>query len=567
MLIQSLHVSSFRNIADLTLTLDPKVTVIIGANNSGKTNLLDALYAALRINRTVRQGAFDIHDYNLSSATAMAGDAGPIELTLRFQEQTTDEWPADLVAALGDAVQLDVVQDLNSVTIRVRSTAATAGVEEQYEWDFLNSAGAPLSRKYFGVLTKLQTVRPLYALSSLRDASKEFSGRSTFFAPFVSDPQFDDALRADLIGSLGEINEKVVAAHDAFRTLEASLEAGSVVVAGTTSPVAIEAVPSRLSELLANTQISFGDRSGAVLPLARHGSGSQSLAVLSLFRAFVEAKLKARLDPLSRPILTIEEPESHLHPTATRSLWALISSIEGQVVLTSHSGDFVSEVPLQCIRRLKQTAAGAKAYAVDLSQFDERALRNIDYAVRATRGELFFANTWLICEGRSEASFLRDLAAASEVDLLSLGIGVVEYAQAGRPTPLIRLADQLGIEWHCLCDGDDEGQKNFAAAAALIGARLEADHVTSLGSRNLEVFLCGNGFLSTYEAHASPDKMRLITATPGTPEYSEAVGLAIINRHKEEAALEVSAAVRAGIAPAPELIVGVFRQCAALATR
>jgi putative ATP-dependent endonuclease of OLD family len=548
------------------LTFESDVTVLVGSNNSGKSSLLDALYAALRINRTVRQGAFDLEDYHLADATAMAGDAGPIELTLRFEELSEDEWDSDLIAALGDAVQLDIHTNRNSLTLRVQSRAAMAGIDEQYEWSFLNAAGTPLSRKNFSALTKLQTVRPLYPLSTVRDASREFNRRSSFFSPFVSDPQFDDILRADLTASLGDINFKVVAAHEAFRTLETSLQSGNSVVTGGASTVTIEAVPSRLSELLANTHVSFGDRTGAILPLERHGSGSQSLAVLSLFRAYVDSKLKSRLDPLSRPILTIEEPESHLHPTAVRSLWALISSIEAQIVLTSHSGDLAGEVPLRCIRRVKQTASGARIFKANESQFDARDLRNLNYAIRLTRGELLLANAWLIAEGRSEAAFLTEIAAVSGIDLLAAGIRVVEYAQVGGPAPLILLADQLGIQWHCLCDGDDAGRKNFATAEALLNGRVLGEHLTSLGSQNLESFLSANGFQEIYAKHASQEKLTKICETPGTREYAEAVGLAIIKRRKEEAALDVADAVQCGAAQLPELLATLFAQCKVLAS-
>jgi predicted ATP-dependent endonuclease of OLD family len=204
--LTTLRVMNFRNIRDLLLNFEPDVTVLIGANNSGKSNVLDALYAALRINRTVRQGAFDLEDYHLSSATAMAGDAGPIELILRFQEASQDEWDADLVAALGDALQIGVIDGLYSLTLRVQSHAASASAEEVYDWTFLNANGDPLPKKHFNALTKLQTVRPFFHLSTIRDAFKEFTSRSSFFSPFVSDPQFDETLRSELATSLADLN-------------------------------------------------------------------------------------------------------------------------------------------------------------------------------------------------------------------------------------------------------------------------------------------------------------------------------------------------------------------------
>lgn len=43
MLISKVHVKAFKSIFDLTLPVDPKVTVMIGANESGKTNTLRAV--------------------------------------------------------------------------------------------------------------------------------------------------------------------------------------------------------------------------------------------------------------------------------------------------------------------------------------------------------------------------------------------------------------------------------------------------------------------------------------------------------------------------------------------
>jgi putative ATP-dependent endonuclease of OLD family len=562
--VTTLRVRGYRNIADVTIELEPDVTVIIGENNSGKTNILDALYASLRINRTIRQGAFELHDYHLADRKSMAGDAGPIELTVTFREQKPGEWDAELLGAFSDVLASDPVTGTNAVVLRVTGTAPGSGKEEAYEWAFLDAASNPQSRKNITALNRLQTLRPFFTLGALRDATREFSRRSTFFAPFISDPTFDEALRDELADSLGEINDKVMEAHSAFRVLETNLADGNALVGGGGGSVTIEAVPSRLSELLANTQISLSNREGATLPLDRHGSGSQSLAVLSLFKAYVNAKLTSRLDKLSRAILTVEEPEGHLHPSAVRSLWSLLSTMESQVVITSHSGELMGEVPLRCVRRVKHKAASARVYRPNTANFDESELRQINYAIRATRGELLFANVWLLVEGRTESMSLPELARSTGTDLMTDGIRVVEYQQAGGPGPFIKFADELGIAWHCLCDGDQQGQVHVNTVRHHLNGRLEAEHVTIL-DKNLEVFLCKSGFDAIYASHVPSQSRGAITAAAGTEQYSIQVAEALPKRgKKEQVALEVCSAIAIDPKLAPVRIRELFDRCRAL---
>jgi predicted ATP-binding protein involved in virulence len=63
--LQSIHIENFRGARDLTLELDPKVTVLFGFNAAGKTTLLDALAIGLGaiINRVPRSKgrAFERH--------------------------------------------------------------------------------------------------------------------------------------------------------------------------------------------------------------------------------------------------------------------------------------------------------------------------------------------------------------------------------------------------------------------------------------------------------------------------------------------------------------------------
>ena len=87
-----------------------------------------------------------------------------------------------------------------------------------------------------------------------------------------------------------EVNDLVVNSHDSFRQVHDGLRQVQDVVPLTSGDgVSIEAVPGRIFDMLAKAQITLGSVTGARIPLNRHGEGTQSLSVLMLFTAFLEA--------------------------------------------------------------------------------------------------------------------------------------------------------------------------------------------------------------------------------------------------------------------------------------
>ena len=72
-------------------------------------------------------------------------------------------------------------------------------------------------------------------------------------------------------------------------------------------------------------------------PLDEKGQGMQSLSVFSMFLAFVRFYLNELYAEGCQPVLLVEEPETHLHPHAVRTLWRHIQALPGQKIVTTHS--------------------------------------------------------------------------------------------------------------------------------------------------------------------------------------------------------------------------------------
>jgi putative ATP-dependent endonuclease of OLD family len=96
------------------------------------------------------------------------------------------------------------------------------------------------------------------------------------------------------------------------------------------------------------------------LPLQKQGQGVQSLTVIFLFQAFVEHLLSELYEAESTPVLALEEPETHLHPQAARTLWTHVRALPGQKIITTHSPYFVQHVPFRDLRLVRLTANGTE---------------------------------------------------------------------------------------------------------------------------------------------------------------------------------------------------------------
>ena len=293
--------------------------------------------------------------------------------------------------------------------------------------------------------------------------------------------------------------------------------------------------------------------------MGRHGAGTQSLSVLFLFESFLNSMLEGIYGKGSVPIVAIEEPEAHLHPSAARALWAAISSLPGQKIVATHSGDLLARVPLENLRRFSHEGSGVAVRQLRAGVLAPEDARKIGLHVRASRGELLFARAWLLVEGATEHWVMTGLADLLKLDLDRAGVRVVQYAQVW-PAPLIRLANELGIAWFCLADGDAAGQKYKKAAVELLGTRTETDHVLALPESTIEVHLCNVGLGAPYVANISDQKRGQITAAPGAAEYWDQVYKAQSDRKAKEAlALDVIEAIRTqGNAAIPPVLKGAL---------
>lgn len=573
MQLTHLSIKNYRGIKSLELVLD-ETTVLIGENNSGKTTILHALRACLQsLRNSGRSVVFDEFDFHFESNASDPSTAEPIEILLTFEEGET-EWSEEIERQLGGEAGIIMFiepQDKTRVQLKVTSEYSAVTQEIETSFDFLDAEGNALTGKSRGKLAALQQVRPFFYLSALRDAGKEFSRTAKFWSPFVKNSQITPEKKQEIERQLVEINSAIIDAHGTFKDVQKQLsKVQKLVSVGVQDVVSVDAIPARIFDMLSRTQVNIASETGARLPIARHGEGTQSLTVLMLFDAFLQSDLARKQDVHeSRPIVALEEPEAHLHPTAIRALWKTINKINGQKIIATHSGDLLSEVDPFSIRRLYRSGGEVKVGQLPSDLFHTNELQKFEYWVSRTRGELFFAKTWILVEGETDIILLAGAAKALKFDLEQYGVRLVEYAQSDLSV-FLNAANSLGIAWYVFSDGDAAGQRNIDKAKHLLQPNRYSRHIGILpDGEPVEPFLCKNGFISIYEERAAEQKKTtILTVGKNEPEYAAQIAKCLPKNGKPGAAhAVVSEMLRLGAESVPKIFRFAIYKAAALGRR
>ncbi|MCL4541999.1 MAG: DUF2813 domain-containing protein [Chloroflexi bacterium] len=549
MFLHRIHIKNFRGLRDVAVDFDEQLTVFIGSNNIGKTSILDAVQICLSRAIFRRAGAFANYDFHLVDNSAQPQSADPIDITLTFSEKKDGEWSSELNQTLHDVINI-TNEDSRTIILNITSRYNSDVGDFPVDWKFLDPQGNPLpTGRNTRNATELQRLVPVFYLAALRDADQQFRAQSPFWGPFLRSLKVDTTEREEIEAMISALNDRVISSHAVFATVRERLQGTSQLVplsAG--DAVSIEAIPAKVFDILSRTQVLLSGKTGAKLPISSHGEGTQSLAVICLFQAFLEAKLLDSYSPDVAPILALEEPEAHLHPSAIRAVGSLLSNLGGQKIIATHSGDLVATVQITSLRRLCRVNGDIKVHQVVEGSFTQEEIRKIDHHVRLSRGGLLFAPFWLLVEGETEVVLFQECARMLHgVDLFSKGVCCIDFQRSVGAGTLIKLADKLGIDWFLLADNDSGGQGFVTAATAQLNGRSLSNHINQLPSDGgIEAYLCSQGFEDIYEANISDQKNSSITAAKGTPPYWEQIIKAQSDRKAKPAlALEIVSKIEA----------------------
>jgi putative ATP-dependent endonuclease of OLD family len=549
-LIDKVRIANYRGIQEIEIDLAP-TTLLVGANNAGKTSFLKALHLALGVDRR-GISKDDFHDDG-SSAKADSKDIlidvriVPFDFEDNKRKQTFDESWVEKV--FGPSIKTDS-DDNEFVCFRTRGfydllKGYSFESLDLQNWEAFKTIkgdkivstwkDTPAKNKF----SKIDAI-PLFFIDAQRDILADLKDRSSYLGKLIERLEINEGEIKSIEEQLNKLNSNIVNESPILEHLKTTLEELSKTVNSQGTGVEISPINKKIRDIGRNLNINFRDTNKESLPLDYHGMGTRSWASVLTLTSFISwnenAKNKNIKDPFF-PIVALEEPESHLHPNAQRHLFKQLHSIKGQKIISTHSPFVAAQSNLTDLRHFYKDDNGLKIGVIELSDsidFDINYLleemkndnknielkrknnpiitelkklkegrinseeaRKIRREVMNTRGELLFAKAIILFEGETEEQALPIFAEKYFENKypFELGLNFIGVGGKMKYTPFLSVAKFLNIPWFIFSDADANTIEEVKKQVKDVFGKVNLDNkIISLGEGNdFESYIVNSG--------------------------------------------------------------------------
>lgn len=457
-LVDKVRIAGFRGIADLEITL-PRVTVLIGTNNSGKTSVIKAIQLALGdYSRYLAEEDFYINadDNRVESilvdvrviAMDLEGKRTPIfddEWAEHFGDKIQSEANGDQFLALRTQCEQDKIKGGFSVT-----RFALDRWPDYINWKSEKTKSKNQLRKRFDAL-------PFISIDAQRDIHQELREKSSFVGKVLSSVEYDKADITKLEELVKTVNDEAVAKSEPLQGLKEHLEQLNQSFQGS-GTAEITPFPKKIRDLSKQFTVHFGDQENNSFSMEYHGMGTRSWASMLTVKAFVELTGKNHQEKEKPffPVIAAEEPEAHLHPNAQRTLYEQLSNSQGQVIISTHSPYLAAMIDIKDIRSLIRYKDGVKVNSLT-ANLNPEDINILQREVMRFRGEILFSRAVILFEGVTEEQIVPAMFEHYYgCSTFSKGINCISVA-GNNYAPFIKMGCSLGIPIYVVSDNDRDG--------------------------------------------------------------------------------------------------------------
>ncbi|MBZ6090723.1 AAA family ATPase [Streptomyces olivaceus] len=215
-------------------------------------------------------------------------------------------------------------------------------------------------------------------------------------------------------------------------------------------------------------------------PLSSASLGTLNILYFALMELGIQQKL---LKEIAHFILTIDEPEAHLHPHLQRLIFKrLIESADDTqtVFVTTQSPHIASSVGPRNLILLRNEGGATRALAASEANLTQAEWDDISRYLDVTRSEIVFARRVLLVEGYAEQAIIPHLAQLHGFDLDKSGVSVCAI-HGTHFLAYLKFCRALGIPCAVITDGDIHVDKKGEQKQA--GALRAQRFLTALGEK------------------------------------------------------------------------------------
>ena len=453
MRIGAVRVTGFRALRDVCVTLDPCLTVLVGENNTGKSAFLEAMATALGQRRPVLDDLY---------IDAQGNQHKEFHVDLLMVPTDADFFEEHLDLLFGNSIR----RDGNRSYVAIRTTGSVgadrsnidrkrcfiegwSSCEDTDDIEVIEISGEQVTERHLSTIF-------FALLEASRDLVAEMQRSSSRWGRLLAQRDLDPEISEEIEKQLQKIGKSILSQSPLLGHLVSRLDDVQQAMP-TIGRVEIEPLPSRIDDLTRATDVIINTPDGPKLPLRMQGLGSRSLAEMMVYRAFAD-ELSGIDEPYIPHLLAcFEEPEAHLHPHAQHAVMNIITKIQGQCIITTHSPQIASEVDFRQIRLFRYSSSGIEIRSSD-SLKEEDIIKALRMIQRSQAQDFFFARLVIFGDGLTEYTSLPIFARSYwKTDPAGKGITFVDPSSLGGAGQLIRIIEDLGIPWLALVDGDSGG--------------------------------------------------------------------------------------------------------------
>lgn len=482
MYISEINISNYRNFHHFKGNLNEGLSIIIGENNVGKSNFLEALSLIFNSDYSVRKRILQQEDFWNGLSIHNVWPEIVIEATLKGiktedELAVTSRW---LTRKPGEAKLTYKYRPKANISVKPPTENTPINKVRlplnEYEWVIYGGELETLDTFDFNMLSKFG----VEYVGALRDATAELKKSSGQLQRILRNFDLEEDELRKIADKIDELNKQIVKGKE-IKSVQSDINKYLGRITGATrQQVKIQMGESDYDSLLKEVKIVIGAKEESVHSVEMNGLGYNNLLYISLLltqHTALKAKRLQEHDYLF-PILIVEEPEAHLHSHLQKYLanYFFNDDIAGQVIMTSHSSHVSSHSSLDSLvifyKNLDQNLSKRIGSIFDSNKKDQKQYkRHLERWLDATKSDIFFGRKVLLVEGIAERLLIpkffsmlykEEITEDNEAKILgktleSEGISVISVDGVSF-RPFLQLFGPTGLNMKCavLTDSDPE---------------------------------------------------------------------------------------------------------------